>query len=257
MSPAQLKLVKQFKLSDLREMDGRVEFWEQPKPGWLCVIGADTAFGIAGRDYDAACVLCKHPGPVRQVGELHGHWGDRFDRLLYATCMFFGEAFLLVERATLGLAIMQRLYDEYHYRYLYYERRQESKLRKHTDNLGLPPTGNDLILWDFRRAVLDGAVLLRSKPLLAQMSRLQFREGTPSPSGERRVDDDLKVHLAGGGSPDLVMAAAYAWHAAQQVHHYERPVDPRVPGSLGDILGFHDTFDKPRHERNSWRRKKR
>lgn len=252
LTPEQLRTAKRFKLTNLAEPLARVEVWEEFRPGWLCVIGADTAFGIPGRDYDAAIVLCKHPGPIRQVAEIHGHFGDRFDRILYAACRYFGDAFLLVERQTLGLAILQRLYDQYQYRWLYYERRQETKGRRHTDYLGHPASANDLVLWEFRRAVLDGSVLLRSRTLLDQMGRLQFRESTPSPTGDRRADADLKVHLAGGGSPDLVMAAAYAWHAATQVHHFERPKPAFEPGSLGDILGHGTTFEPDRTQSNSW-----
>lgn len=263
-SPADLKAATAFLFSIVSEamgpdgVGGRVELYEKPANDWLCVVGADTAYGIQGRDYDAACILCVHPAPLRQVGEIHGHYGDRFDRLLYAACRYFNDAFLLIERQTLGLAILQRLYHDYDYRYLYYERKQHEKGRRITDVLGHPKSDNDLLLWNFRNSIIDGRPILRSRALLAQMSKLQFRESTPSPDAERARDEDLKVHLAGGGSPDLVMSAAYATFAASQVVHFEKPKPAFEPGSLGDILGHGTTFDDPDEGKNTWvKRRKR
>lgn len=256
LSAEKLRTAIKFLAVPMPDPGARIEIYEKPEPDWVCVLGADTAFGIEGRDYDAAVVLCKHPGPLRQVGEIYGHFGDRFDRLIYAMARYFNDAFVLIERQTLGLAIMQRLLLEYRYQWLYYERRQDQRHRKPTDLLGHPHGDNDLLLWHFRRAVLERSVLLRSRALLTQMSRLQFRESTPLPTGDRREDRDLKVHLPGGGSPDLVMAAAYAYFASTQVHHYVKPKSEIIPGSLGDILGHATTFEPEPNGGNSWIRRK-
>lgn len=256
LAALELREALRFELDHLADPSARIEIWEQPRSDWVCVLGGDTAFGIEGRDFDAACILCKYPGPLRQVGEIYGHFGDRFDRLIYAAARYFNDAFVLIERQTLGLAIMQRLLLEYRYQWIYYERRQEQRHRKPTDLLGHPHTDNDLLLWHFRRAFLDRSILLRSRMLLAQMSRLQFRESTPLPTGDRREDRDLKVHLPGGGSPDLVMAAAYALFASTQVEHYPKPAPEIIPGTLGDLLGHGSTFDPEPNRSNSWIRKR-
>lgn len=250
MTPGELKAMERFEFvpgpSEPTATGGmgRIEIFEPPMPVEerpVYVLGGDTALGISGRDCDAAVVLCKGPGPIRQVAEAHGYWGETFDRVIYALARYYVDAFVLIERQTLGLVIMQRLLIDYEYPYLYHERKQEDHRRPVSTLLGHPASNNDMVLYNFRRAVLDGSVLIRSRVLLEQMGKLQFRESTPSPDGTRRSDEDLKVRLAGGGSPDLVMAAAYSWLANQQVIHFPREVDPFPPGSLGDILGHRDT----------------
>ena len=234
--PADL-IDRTFALDDLATDKGRVEIWEEYKPDKTYVIGADFAYGIEGRDYDAAIVLIKGDGKVRQVAELHGHWGETFDRLLYATFMYYGGAFFLGERQV-GLPIMRRLWTDFGYRYMYFERDESKANRPYMDKLGHPRTYDDFTLRNLRRAVLNDELEIRSRTLWEQMKNLQFfAKGEEAGVTDRLRDENLRIRLPGGGSPDLVMALAYAWMAQGEVFHYEKPKPKWEKGTLGDLLG--------------------
>lgn len=247
--------VRAFRLSPLSTEGGRLEVWERPIHGRLYVIGADFAYGLEGRDWDTACVL-RVPGSgerPEQVAEAQGHWGPDFERVLYAMLRFYNDAYLLGE-AQVGLMTLRRLKDEYQYTRMFSERTEAGRERKPGDRLGYHTGANDVTLPKLRRTVLDRAVRWRSAPLVDQMGRLQFR-----PSNERMADKamdaNLRVKLAGGGSPDLVRAAGFAVHALGEVvwEAPEMPVAP--PGSLGDILGFNATM-RPNPKVVSWVKKR-
>lgn len=225
---------------------GRIEWWEQPDPNLTYVVGADTAYGIEGRDYDAACVLVKGDGNPRQVAEAHGHWGERFDRILFALHRVYNDAFLCVERASTGLPVMRRLYDEYGMRWMYYQRTPSTASLAVTDKLGYNPTHNDLVVADLVRAVRADEITLRSTTLMDQMSRLQWSAPNEVRDIEDRVGDSkLRMKLPGGGSPDLVMACAFALHAWREVVHYDHPKTNYGPGTYGEVLGHNDLLKKP------------
>lgn len=250
MSPADLR-DQVFVLDDLLEIEGRVQMWEMPETSREYVVGADFAYGIPGRDHDAAVVLDHtsfvESGTARQVGEIHGHWGPQFDRVLYATLRFWHDAFLVGERQV-GLFHLSRLWNEYGYRWIYYAHDPRKPANPKLQMLGADKLGHhaahgDDILRDLRLGVKQQQLELRSGPLIDQMGRLQFRAPPKEhQSGERVPDLELRPKLVGGGSPDLVMAAAYAWRGIREVAHFDKP-DPGFPeGSLGEILG-HDVFE--------------
>ncbi|MCC6295413.1 MAG: hypothetical protein IT469_01760 [Pseudomonadales bacterium] len=243
LQPAELKR-RRFMFTRLPMHGGRLEIWEAPSPSLTYILGGDCALGMEGRDYDAAIVLAIGPGTTtpRQVAEVHGRWGETFDRVLYALCCYYGGhngVFVCLERQV-GLPIMRRLYNDYAYTWLYHER-DETKAGRHIlDKLGHPRVYDDFTLRNLRLAVLNRQLELRSHELIRQMRILQwFARGEEPGKTDRARDEQLKIRLPGGGSPDLVMAAAYAWHARMEVTHFERPkTEPYAPGTLGDIFGF-------------------
>jgi hypothetical protein len=232
---------------------GRLELWEQPVPGHTYVVGADFAKGMERRDFDAAAVFDTDTDPVRQVFEAHGHWGpELFDKVLYCILRFYNDAFLLGERQE-GLTVLRRLLSDYGHGWLYYDRREDARSRRLTDKLGYWRSSGDVVLPTFRRDFRAGLMVIRSRATLGQMGRLQYKPRT-SIDPESALDKDLEIKLAGGGSPDLVMAAAYAWFAVNEVPHFERPQIPKaIPGSNADIMGheelFYDPSQHPRHLR--------
>lgn len=253
--PAQLR-GRDFALEDLALDHGRLEVWEDPKPTLTYVIGGDCAYGIEGRDFDAAVVMVKGDGKIRQVAELHGHWGERFDRLLYALATFYNGAFILLERQV-GLPIMRRLWTDFGYTYIYFERDESKANRPHMDKLGHPRTYDDFTLRNLRKAVLGGEMELRSRTLWDQMRKLQFFAKGEEPGVSDRIrDENLRIRLPGGGSPDLVMALAYAWLAQREVVHYEKPKPKYPKGSMGELMG-HEILDRPADTGGaSWVRKR-
>lgn len=255
MTPQQLA-GQQFTLEDLPTRDGRVEVWETPRPHLTYCLGADFAYGIEGRDYDAALIMVKGDGKPRQVAELHGHWGERFDRVLYAAASYFGDAFIVGERQV-GLPTLRRLWSEFGYRALYFERSEKNPTRPPADNLGHPKIYDDFTMRNLRRAVMDGEFEIRSTTLWDQMQKLQFyAKGEEAGVTDRARDEALRVKLPGGGSPDLVMALAYAWLSCREVVHYAPPKPKYEKGTLGDVLG-HELLEGQSNGQpgNSWRRR--
>jgi hypothetical protein len=82
--------------------------WEPPLPGHSYVIGADTAEGVEGGDYDAAPVLDK--ASLRQVAEIHGRWEpDDYAQVLFDVGQAYGKASVVVERNNHGHAVLLAL----------------------------------------------------------------------------------------------------------------------------------------------------
>lgn len=236
---------------------GRIEWWEQPHKDLTYVIGADTAYGIEGRDYDAACVMVKGDGHPRQVAEAHGHWGERFDRILFALHRVYNDAFLCVERASTGLPVMRRLYDEYDVRWMYYERSPSAASLAVTDKLGYNPTHNDLAVADLVRSVRADEITLRSTSLMDQMSRLQWSAPNEIRDIEDRVGDSkLRMKLPGGGSPDLVMACAFALHAWREVVHFIPPAKKYYGNTLDGLLPHDREIEDEAREHAEQRRRR-
>lgn len=250
LSPDRLKTMR-FGLDDLPLENGRLEVWEEPEPGGTYAIGGDCAKGMEGGDFDAAPIYRlpsdkdKIGTKKRQVAMLHGHWGERFDRLLFACARLYNGAFVLLERQE-GLAIMRRLWDDYGYTYIYYDRNSSNPARKVSDSLGHARVQDDYTIRNLQIAVLNGDIEIRDRTTLDEMRRLVwFKPGEEPGIKDRPRDADLRMRLPGGGSPDAVMGTAYAWLALREVYHYDVPEDLYPKGSLGDIFGYGKVFAKP------------
>lgn len=243
MSPAELVQVDGFELESLTDRTGRCSIYEPLDPKHVYVVGADFAYGIEGKDYDAAIVLDSDTEPVRQVGTLFGHWGERFDRVLYAALRFWNDAFLLGERQV-GLPIIRTLVEQYGHGWVWMEKDLKKPGARATGRYGYPALvkrARDPLLRRARIMVRDKAVVLRDPDLIDQLGKLQF-VGPASKEPEETEDRDLDIRLAGGGSPDLIKALSYALHALDEAPKFERPRKKYVHGTLGDILG-HETLE--------------
>ncbi len=248
-SPHELK-GKRFTLDDLDVPDGRFTIYEEPIHGGTYVIGGDCAKGMEKGDYDAAAIYIK-PGErdkigqkPRQVAELHGHWGERFDRLLYAAAMFYGGAFILLERQE-GLSIMRRLWDEYGYTYIYYQRDPAQPNRKVRDALGHARVHDDFAMRNLMVAIRNKEIEPRSRDFIEQARKLEwYKPGEEPGISDRPSDASLKMRLPGGGSPDIVMAHVYANLALREVFTFDKPEDLFAKGSYGDEFGYGKVFAK-------------
>lgn len=249
---------RQFRLSEVSDPSGRVEVWDQPE--WACAIGMDAGYGIPGRDYDALVVLDPEPDPqgrYRQVGELHGHWGPRLPKVMYGAYQFWREAFVVGERQV-GHFALDSLWTDYGVRNLYRERNPTRPNHPMALNLGHPRAHDDVMMRRLREAVLERKLVLRSTVLIDQLARCMFYSPHEKTSDDKVADEGLKIKLSGGGSPDLVMAAAYAWAAVQEMPRQEVKRKPYAGNTLGAILG-HNAFEELEDEDTgggqSWNRR--
>ncbi len=222
---------------------GRFEVWGR-KPDHPCGFGADFAYGIAGRDYDAVVILDPEPTPegrYRQVGELHGHWGPRMPKVMYPALRFFNDGFLVGERQV-GHFCLDSLWNEYGYRNIYRERNKDQPSHPMALNLGHPRTQDDVMMRRLRQAIIEKRLDLRSGTLIDQLKRCQFYSPKEKTTEDRVGDESLKIKLIGGGSPDLVMALAYALAAVAEMPLHPKPVPRYAPGTWGEIFD-HDSFE--------------
>lgn len=241
MRPEELRVVRRFRFDALELPGGRITIFEPPHPDHDYATGADFALGLTNRDYDAAVVLDASTDPIRQVATVHGHWGERFDRVLFSVLRHYNDSFLMGERQY-GLAILRALLEQYDHAWLWYERDYAKRAKRQRDALGWPKHGKrarDPLLRGLRNAVSDRSVWLRDEALIMQLGALQFC-GPDSKEPEELLDDDLDIKLQGGGSPDLVMAAMYAWTAVTEMMKYDKPTPKYPAGTLGDVLGHEE-----------------
>lgn len=208
-------------------------------------MGMDAALGIPGRDYDCLVVLDPRPTPegkIRQVGECHGHWGPRLPKVMYAAAMYWGESFIIGERQV-GHFALDLLWNEYGYRNIYRERNKNNPAHPMALNLGHPRVQDDVMMRRLREAVLENKLELRSEFLIDQMARCMFWSPHEKTTDDKSSDDGLKIKLQGGGSPDAVMALAYAYAAVAEMPMQPVKPKPYAPHTLGAALG-HNEFEE-------------
>src|SRR5690606_24817199 len=115
--------------------------------------------------------------PYVQVAEAHGHWGDTgFVDTLFALGMYYWGAFGVGERQV-GLPALRRLYDEYGYEYLYYNRNLAQRTMRRSDMLGHHKLGNlqsDPIMPSLRKNIREGRWVIRSRTLLNELRQFRF-----------------------------------------------------------------------------------
>lgn len=239
LRPDELLSAVGFEMTEDMAPGCRVSIYEMPRPGRIYALGSDFALGQLDNDLDTGCVLDATELPAVQVAEFAGTLGEISDKMLYGMGMFYGGAFIVGERQ-FGLPSLRRLLRDFKYGWLYYERDETKKSRPLMDKLGYHKKGNwttDPMLREYRRAVRAGDIVIRSEELYDQMRRLQYK-AKKSIEPEDALDTDLQVKLSGGGSPDLVMAAAYAWLGCRELVNFPRIVPKYAPGTYGDILGL-------------------
>ena len=225
-------------IEDIAPDGGSFTVWEEPSPDETYVMGADFAAGLVGRDYDALVIARKdEDGRLEQVAEAHGYWGDvTFAEIIYAAGLWYYQAFLVGERQ-FGLPTLRRLYDEWHYPRIYKGRMEQSRSRRPSDLLGHHRSAADTIIPNMRAALLHDDFVLHSEELLSELRQYQY---VPRHKGVEDVENLRSNQLVTTAPPglhdDLVMAAAYCWHAAREVGRFDMPVRDYVPGTFGSVF---------------------
>ncbi len=257
VEPRKLRLRStKFEFTKTPDPTGYVAIWEGVIPGHEYVIGADFALGLESGDFDAAVVLDATAEQARQVGMIYGHWGETFDKVLYAAIRLWNDAYLMPERQ-FGLAMIRSILENYGHSWIYHERNYVSRGKPVRDALGWPKHGNrarDPLLTKLRQSVAQKGICWRSRTIVEQMGNLKF-VGPKNTEVNNLTDVKLDIELTSGGSPDLVMASMYACQGLIEMGYQVKPTPKYEAGTLGDILQ-HDLIDKP-VERSRRRRRAR
>lgn len=194
-------------------------FWLDYEKGELAipeegayVVGVDVSEGLPesgeGDPAYQAIEVIDHR-TLEQVAE----YRSRIDPDLLAehatlTAMLFNNAWLAVEKTGPGLAVVRKIFHDFHYARTYLQRKHQQRAEGQTDNLG----------WDTTRA---------TKPLLIAGAAELLREETHGIKSRRLISEletlvrlpTGKVQPESGKYADLFMA----WAIAQQVAR-EKPI---------------------------------
>lgn len=231
---------------------GNITLWEMPSIECSYVIGADFAAGLVGRDCDCAIVCKKRPdGVLEQVAEAKGWWGDaEFAEILYSLGLAYFNAFVCGERQ-FGLPALRRLYDEWHYPYVYRGRLESTRSRRPSDLLGHHRSPGDTVIPNLRSALLKGHLILRSKELMEELRNYQYRPKHSTVDPDNATSDQLVTSAPAGMRDDMVMGLAYCWHAAREVVKFNMPIPDYAPGTFGSIFQNDKTLRgiRPKPER--------
>lgn len=216
---------------------GGITIWEQPIISEVYVFGADFAAGLVGRDYDAAVVLKKRAdGILEQVAEARGWWGDAtFAEILYMLGLWYFNAFLCGERQ-FGLPTLRRLYDEYRYPFIFRGRLESTRARRPSDLLGHHRSPGDTVVPNLRAGIRGGHLILRSRPLMEELRQYQFRPRSATIDADQATSNQLVTGAPSGMNDDLVMALAYAWHAAREAGRFSMPLPEYAEGTYGSVF---------------------
>ena len=104
----------------LARPDGELHVWEEPRPGVPYLLSADVAEGLAHGDY-SDCAVWNHQTGI-EVAHYHGHMNEYdFGAYLYYLALRYNNAWICPERNNHGHAVVNRIFGEFKYQWLYVE----------------------------------------------------------------------------------------------------------------------------------------
>lgn len=181
--------------------------WKLPIKGARYYIGVDTGEGLGGsNDYSVISVIDKD-------GFQCAEWRSNkvkpyeFTEIVYQIAEFYNKGLLVIEKASAGHTVIDRIKNDYHYinmyKYKAYDQRSGKGKRQHgwnTDSKSKP-----MMISDMQEYFETGQCLVNSKDLLQEMKLFQY------------VDGQMK---AASGHDDTVMAFAMALQGLKSGQYY-------------------------------------
>jgi len=231
---------------------GRITIYEPPFDDNY-VLGADFGYGLDNRDMDAAVVLRQSTG--KQVAAASGRWGDvNFVWVLWALGWYYRQALIVGERQV-GLPTLRRLYDEWRYTYLYYNKDEEHAAIRTSDLLGHHASHGDMIIPHLSWAIcpkdpktgqrFPSRIQITDPETLQQCKEYEWRPRRSTVEMTNARSADLSHSAPAGQHDDLVMALAYAVRGWLELPKFLQSKPTHPAGSLGQVLG-HEKVWKPK-----------
>ena len=179
--------------------------WESPKLETRYYIGVDTGEGL-GKDFSTIEVIDQDGA---QVAEFRNNKTKAFQfaEIVNDIGIFYNKALLVVEKASAGHTVCDKLRNEYRYLNMYkykeYDARGNAKKRVgYVTNAKTKP----IMINDFVELFSTNQLLIRSKDLLSEMKTFSFKDG--------------KMGAISGFNDDLVMGMALAIQGLKSKMHY-------------------------------------
>jgi hypothetical protein len=178
-------------------LNNGLTIWNLPKIGQRFYIGADTSEGI-GKDYSAFEILNTN---CEQCAEFKSNniKPYAYAKILREIGVFYNNANMVIEKMSAGHTVVDKLYNEYHYRnmysYLEYDARSQCMLPK----VGwvTNPKTKPMLVNDFVEMFETKQMIIKSKDLLQEMKVFEFT-------------NDGKMGAIIGSHDDLVMSMGMA-----------------------------------------------
>ena len=190
--------------------NNEVWIWKMPQYDKSYIISADVARGD-GADFSAFQIICVQDD--EQVGQYKGKIAtDQYGQLLIRFAKMYNNAFLIVENANIGWAVLQQIFKQkyihvyYHkkdYKYidLELEAKMQSAYRSPNTQRDIPgfvtsSKTRPLIIQKMVLLLQNGEFIIHSKRLLNQLWTFVWTHGKPE--AMRGYNDDLVMALAIG-----------------------------------------------------------
>ncbi|CAB1244933.1 Terminase-like family protein [Ruminococcaceae bacterium BL-6] len=169
--------------------------WECPKNGQKYYIGVDTSEGI-GKDFSAFHVLTQD---AKQVAEFKSNKIKpfQFAEIVNDIGIYYNKALLVVEKASAGHTVVDKLKNDYKYSNLYKYKDYDARGRTvRRPGFVTNPKTKPIMINDFVELFETNQLVINSKDLLSEMKMFQFKDG--------------KMEATTGYHDDLVMSFAMA-----------------------------------------------
>lgn len=148
--------------------------WDMPKIGHKYYIGVDTGEGM-GQDYSALHVLS---ADGVQVAEFKSNKIKPFQyaEIVNDIGIYFNKALLVVEKASAGHTIVDKLKNDYHYSNMYKYKEYDARgLAKKKVGFVTNPKTKPLMINDFVELFELKQIVINSKDLLSEMKMFQLK----------------------------------------------------------------------------------
>lgn len=161
-----------------------LKFWALPVPGVRYYIGVDVAEGLGG-DCDHSCIEVINSDGY-QCTELYTNTiaPYRLAEVLLKLAQFYNGALCVIEKASAGHTVIDKMRNEYAYPNLYKSKQYDSagQLRRRP---GFETTkkSRPILINDFREAFENGEVCINSKTLLSEMQLFVDKGGRMEHAG--------------------------------------------------------------------------
>ena len=226
-----------------------VKIYELPEPYAEYIVSGDVAEDEVGRDYSCGVVLKRMSREV--VATLRGNETHRPNEHEFAEQMallglYYNQAWMVIERNTLGRSIIERLVNEHRYPRMVMESDLRGELRNvQVERYGVATTraNRTIMLSDLRILFEEMPFVCPDETLVREVLSLQAdvngrvaapMKGRPRPRSEPEA----------GYYDDMAMALAIAYHV------HSNPWFPKAK-SVKDRMVFERQTSRTREERRS------
>lgn len=179
--------------------------WEDVKPNERYYVGVDTSEGLK-QDYSTIIVLNSDGFQVAEFAS-NDIKPYQFSEVVYDLGIYFNYAYLVVEKASAGHVIVDKLKNDYKYKNLHkhkdYDKR--GKMKKRVGFLTNAKT-KPIIINDYVELFETNQIFINSKSLLNEMKLFTFSDGKMA---------------ASQGHDDLVLSMAMAIHGMKNGVNYK------------------------------------